>query len=112
MPEETVRDKVARLDHDTLVRVETVVNNMAVDLKSLADGSALRLTSAEARLTALEKINDEVKPSVLLMTVTDHDRQIRDFKTTIRNLNWMLGGSLIGLFSVIAYFTKVFGLKD
>ncbi len=111
---ETLKDKIARDDHDTLIRVETTVNNMAVDLKTLADGLATRVTAVETRVTSLEKINDEVKPPALSTIVTEHDRQIREFQTTVKNLrtliSWLVGGSLITFITTVLFFTKFFGL--
>lgn len=110
MPEESTKDKIARQDHDTLIRVESVVNNMATDLKTLADGSAIRLTTAEARLTALEKINDETKPRDIFLTVTEHDRSLRDLKTTYKTIVWFVGGTCTALGIVTTLLSKFFGL--
>ncbi len=130
---ESVKDKVARADHDSLIRIETVVVNIATDLKSLADGTAQRISSLESnkldvknsflnmykvevdrkidsheeRVANLERINEATKPHDLLMTVTEHDRQIREARTTIKNLNWVIGGSFLGFVAIISWVLSV-----
>jgi hypothetical protein len=109
MIEETIKEKIARQDHDTLIRVEAAVNNMASDLKALADGWATRITSLENRVVLLEKTNDEAKPKELYVTVSDHDRQLREANTTIKILKWLVG-SFAAIIGLVSYITKFFGI--
>lgn len=53
-------------DHDTLIRVETKFDTFSKqvidDIRELKEGTQIRLAQTEARILALEKTHDEVKP--------------------------------------------------
>lgn len=111
MTDETTKDKIARQDHDTLVRVEVTLNNMAQDLKALGDGLTLRLTNVESRITALELIKNEVKPEEIVKLVAQHDKDISGLKTTWKTIVFItsVGAGIISFtFMVLNQFFGLF----
>ncbi len=110
MPNELIKDKIQREDHDRLIKVAAVVDNIAADVKTLADGFGLRITSNESRINVLEKLNDELKPSEIAKLTREHAQALRDLRTTYKTLSIALSviGAAIGF--IISFVTNLFGL--
>lgn len=47
-------DKLQRLDHDTIVRMEAKLDGLIVDVKSMSDGTAIKIADHESRLKMIE----------------------------------------------------------
>lgn len=66
-------DKLQRMDHDTLVRLESKVDQFVsqyiVDMKELRDGTTHRLADHEVRLEKIERTMEELKPVELSQKV-------------------------------------------
>ena len=77
-------ERFQRIDHDTLIRLETKVDILVSTLQKLQDGLNLRVTAAEQRLGSLEKLRDEVNLSKMVTQVEDNTQEIHDFKLTYK----------------------------
>jgi hypothetical protein len=82
---------------------------MAKDIKTLAEGSSVRLASLETRVNSLEKVNDEIKPVALAAIVTTHDQQLRDLKVMYKTIVWAVGGLCTSLGIVVTLVSRFFG---
>ena len=47
-------ERIQRSDHDTLIRLETKVDNLITNVTKLSDGTAQNLLSQEKRIASLE----------------------------------------------------------
>lgn len=63
-------DKMQREDHDLLIRLESKVDSLIVDVKDMKDGISQRLADHDTRLRAMEKIMEDVNPN---LRVKQHD---------------------------------------
>jgi len=110
MQEESVKDKIQREDHDRLIKMAAVVDNIALDIKTLADGFGIRIGSNTARIIILERLNDELKPSEIAKLTREHDQALRDLKTSYKTLSFAFSviGAVIGI--TISFVTNLFGL--
>lgn len=109
-PEESIKDKIARQDHDTLIRVEATVNNMASDLKTLNDGMTLRLTTLEQRVNTIDRFHDALQPQKVADMVEKHDRDIRSLKTTWKTVIFITTTATTALGILITILNQFFGL--
>src|SRR3990167_6603461 len=55
-------EKIRRSDHDTLIRLETKVDQIVHDIKELKDGVNVKISNLEIRVRSLEKIVSESEP--------------------------------------------------
>lgn len=97
--------KMQRTDHDTLIRVEALMNGLVSDVKDLKDGTAARLIEHETRLRSLEKIADEYKPGPLVNQLMENTNNIRDMRTsknTVFLVASVVGGIIAFLFMVVS----------
>jgi hypothetical protein len=51
-------EKLQRLDHDTLIRVETVLNSLIIELRQTNATAVAAVADHEARIRVLEKVSD------------------------------------------------------
>lgn len=75
-------DKLQRIDHDTLIRLESKVDSLITDIRDLKDGTSQKLTDHETRLRVIEKIAEQSQPETNLKKLNDlyqwkHDFQVR-----------------------------------
>ena len=75
-------DKLQRMDHDTLIRLESKVDSLITDIKDLKDGTSQKLTDHETRLRVMEKLAEQSQPETNLKKLNDlyqwkHDFQVR-----------------------------------
>lgn len=56
-------EKLQRLDHDTLIRVETVLNSMIVEIRQTNATNVAATADHEARLRVLEKVSETLSSS-------------------------------------------------
>lgn len=102
---------VNRTDHDTLVRLEVMVNQIGTDIKELKDGITTKLNGHEARLEKhdlrLNKIDvlvESTKPEQTIAEFRVLQQEVHDFKTTAKAL-WITTGLISGV--VVFFLTQV-----
>ncbi len=92
----TLDKKIQRSDHDLLIRLETKLDQVCVDIKDLKDGFSAKLANHEIRITAMEKLHDEINPLDALTRLNKIQIKQHDF-----GLMWqfivigIIGGSSI-----------------
>jgi hypothetical protein len=78
-------------DHDTLIRLETIVTQISSDIKELKDGISDKLADHEIRIKTCEKILDEHATEDLPGKTLANYAWIHDFNT-----RWQLIVTLAG----------------
>lgn len=63
-------DKLQRQDHDTLVRVETKLDNLVSDMKDMKDGIRAQLADHEARIKVSEQRHSRIDIDSLVTKVS------------------------------------------
>lgn len=95
-------ERLQRTDHDTLIRVEAKMDNLALDVKTAAAETASRLNDHESRLRSLETLLQRFPPET-------HDTLLqglvvwkRDMATSWKTIAWIFGSiqTLLTLVSV------------
>lgn len=72
-------DKLQRQDHDSLVRIEEVMKGIALDVRDLKDGTAVRLAEIEMRMK-----ENRTK-------IDANAAEIDRFKTALNVGKWIVG---------------------
>ena len=75
-------EKQRQFDHDTLVRLETKLDQLTVDVKDLKDGTNVRIANLEKRMDDMETIRDRYNPKSLVPMIQAHEQWIHDYKLT------------------------------
>jgi len=83
-------------DHDTLVRVETLMQGITQDLKKMNDDNSKVLADHETRLRVLEKANDSYSPVQVFDKLNALEKA-----TTSSTVNWKVVGIMSGVLVVI-----------
>ena len=74
-------DKKQQLsDHDLIVRLDTKMDQLSVDVKDLKDGTSATLSQHESRIAAIERVHDEVNPLQALKQIREVAEEQHDFK--------------------------------
>lgn len=109
-----------RTDHDTLVRLEVMVNQIGTDIKDLKDGMTVRLVGHdgrldkhELRLNKIEAMIQSAHPEQTMGEFRVVQQQVHDFQTTVRTL-WIttsiVSGLIAFLFSQLPVILKAVGV--
>jgi hypothetical protein len=69
-------------DHDLLIRVDTKVDQLSLDIKEIKDGTAQRLAVLESRVEAIEKLHNEVNPTETLKRFETVEKWVNNFQLT------------------------------
>lgn len=99
-------------DHDLLIRLDTKVDQLTKDVKSMGDGVTLRVSNIEMRINDLEKLRDEIQPETLAVVVRDNAEWIKGFKNTWKLLLAVFStislivGAILGSFNLFDHFLK------
>lgn len=104
-------DKMRQSDHDLLIRLETIVNQIAIDVKELKDGTNSKLENHGARIALVEKFVDEHNTARVLQKVEEHHLWIRDFNTrwtTVLIITSTVTGGVVFIIDKILRFFKIF----
>jgi len=107
-------DQLQRRDHDLLIRLETLVNSIHVDVKELKDGTAQRLAGLELRTSAIEKIVDQYKPEPLVRQIEASTQWIHDFGVRWKfavGLAGLIGGMVVSIIGIVLNYFGVFGIQ-
>lgn len=106
-------EKLQRLDHDALIRVEENLKNIGADIKEMKDGTSLTLSDHEIRLKSIETIVQVVKPEQSLAEFRVLQQQWRDFGNNLRLLQlfWgALGAAIIFLITQVPNILRSWGV--
>lgn len=87
-------DRIQRTDHDTLIRLETIVTGIARDVKELKEGTAQRLALLESRISDLEKTEEQFPAKTTAEKAIANAQWINDF-----NVRWKV---VVGAASIIS----------
>jgi len=71
-------------DHDTLIRVESKVDQLVKEVKDLKEGTTTRIIALETRMDNMETVRDAYNPKDLVPKILEHDQWIHDYKLTQR----------------------------
>lgn len=115
---EDLQDSFKLNDHDLLIKVFVIQQEMYKDVKELKEGTTIRLTSLERdkankedvinheiRLTSLEAVKVEKVKELDVLT-----RQVMEHKNIITRLErfiWIFGGVILGLQFVLQFIVKL-----
>ena len=77
-------DQLNSRDHDTLIRVESKVDQLVKEVKDLKDGTTIRIIALETRMDNMETVRDAYNPKDLVPKILEHDQWIHDYKLTQR----------------------------
>lgn len=91
-------DRLQRSDHDTLIRLESKVDTLIVDVKEMKDGTSTKIAALETRVESIEKVHEKIRPEEsvkLLGEVVDWQKQ---YKLTWRLVIAMVSaiGAIVG----------------
>lgn len=105
MPQDT--KPVNMTDHDLLIRVDTVVQRLALDVAKTNDGLTSRIAALEAAKIGYDQIVAEYPPSKAFERIAANERWINEFKLTWKIMLAISGGigalvSFIGTILLIA----------
>lgn len=106
-------EELQRKDHDTLVRLETKMDQVIGDIKEMKDGTSKTLAALDERVKMLEAVKDKMQPDVVLRHVEDLVQWKREFNTVWRamvtisaTVSGIIGFTLATVLQVINLFGK------
>ena len=102
--------EMQRKDHDTLIRVETLLTTVANDVKEMTNYFRTQMTDHDVRIKSIEKTLDQHSLTDLSTQTTSNSAWIRDFKTTYRVVVVMAGFTGAAVMWTISFVTKFFGI--
>ena len=103
-------EELQRLDHDTIVRLESKVDGLIVDVKELKDGTTAKIIDLDIRVKAVEKVVIETD---LLNSYKDYivlKQKVHDFVTTAnayRLVGGLLGGIIVFILTQLPNWIKL-----
>lgn len=103
-------ERMQRADHDTLIRVETLMGQIATDIKEFKDGLRSTINDHDTRIRLQEKINEQFPLAVLSKELHENTEWIRDFKTRYKTIVMMSGLTGAMITFIVSVVTKLFGL--
>lgn len=101
------------LDHDLLIRLETKMDSVVVDIKELKDGTTQTMAGHGLRIKKLEDITTAVKPVETVAEFRVLQNQVRDFFTTAntwRVITGLISGAIVFLLTQLPNILKAFGV--
>lgn len=99
MPQLESLEKLQRADHDLLIRLETKVDQIVIDIKEVKDGTKAQLISLDQRVKAMEELRDKLAPVELHKMILEDHQWIHDF-----NLKWKIILGIAGTIGAIVSF--------
>ncbi len=102
-------DKLQRLDHDTLIRLESKVDSVLTDIKDLKEGTTTKLADHELRLRVLEKLAEQYQPELNLKKLNEVYQWKHDFQVTWKVILATASavGGIVGFLLEMAF--RIFG---
>jgi len=101
-------------DHDTLIRVETKLDQLTDVVKEIKDGTAAKLADLDMRTSAIEGIVTEVKPLQTYKDFLKLKSTVHDAFLVAKVWQWLAGTVGAGVFWVITQIPnilKAWGLR-
>ena len=83
-------DQRRQLDHDVLIRVDSKVDRLSLDVKDLKDGIGVRMTALELRMDDYDKLVITSDPT---RRVKEHDDMVAWMKEIKRTWKLLLAGA-------------------
>lgn len=87
-------EKLQRTDHDTLIRLESKVDNLVLSASQMTLTMSEKFSDHEARIRVMEKLAERADPDTNLKKLEDISQWVNDYK-----VRWK---SLLAIASVIA----------
>lgn len=97
----------SREDRDLLIRLDSKVDQLSLDIKEVKDGVNTRVTALEAKTVGYDKLINEIDPLKLAAMVQGHDKFIHDFNLTKKLILAIVGaiGGVIGAIATLIFET-------
>lgn len=102
-------EKLQRIDHDTLIRLESKVDGLVTAMKDIREGTTQKLVSLEARIVDAEKIHEATNPIEAIKKLDEVYQWKHDFQLTYKILIGVAStiGGIIGFgASLLVKFVK------
>jgi len=97
-----VRNAAGGSDHDVLTRLDVKVDGLKVDIRTLTDGTATRLSALEKDKLDVEKSYAVLYKSGVLESFTDHEERMREVELKINKvMAW--GAAAVLLINVVGF---------
>lgn len=106
-------ESLQRSDHDTLIRIEANLSNLATDVKIMGDGLNARVADHELRIQKIETLVNQTSPLETVGEFRKLQSEVHDFKVTAnvyRVIAGFTGGFVMFLFTQVAPLLRYFGL--
>lgn len=97
--------RTQRSDHDTLVRLETIMEQVAKDIKDFS----VNIASHDSRIRRIEAVLDQYPPGPLVVELKNNTETLRDLKTSFRVATVMAGFTGSALMFIVGLILKYFG---
>lgn len=104
-------DRLQRMDHDTLIRLEAKVDQVVSDIKEMKDGTTTKMVDHETRIKSLESNVQVIQPETSIKQLREMVEWKSNFQFTWRFIVGASGtvGAIIGALMSIA--VNYFGAK-
>lgn len=86
------QEKIQQMDHDLLIRLESKVDGLVIDIKDLKDGTSQKIADHEARLKVIELSHEKIDPEKAIEELHLASQWIHDFKLTWKITLGIAGG--------------------
>lgn len=106
-----MNNRIQKSDHDTLIRLETKVDQIVVDIKELKDGLNAKVADLDARVKLMEKLRDEMTPIESHNRINELWQWKHDFSLTwkvIITIASVVGGVVGFILSVVTDLMGIF----
>ena len=106
-----MNNRIQKSDHDTLIRLETKVDQIVVDFKELKDGLNAKVADLDARVKLMEKLRDEMTPIESHNRINELWQWKHDFSLTwkvIITIASVVGGVVGFILSVVTDLMGIF----
>ena len=97
--------RTQRSDHDTLVRLETIMEQVAKDIKDFS----VNIASHDSRIRRLEAVLDQYPPGPLVVELRNNTETLRDLRTSYRVATVIAGFVGSAVMFAIGLVTKFLG---
>lgn len=98
-------------DHDNLIRIETKLDNLTEDVKSLKLSTMDRINKLEGKVIAIDELHARVNPLDSVIRLNQLEIKIHDFYQTsnvYRTIAGVVGGAIFFILTQIPNWIKLF----
>lgn len=106
-------ETLQRADHDTLIRIEANLTNLATDVKIMGDGLNARVADHELRLQKIETLVNQINPVDTVKEFRTLQQQVHDYFTTAnayRVIAGVVGGLVMFILTQAPNILKLWGV--